>query len=111
MPNVDWGESGRRTEKSVYLVECHLQASARHVRRAVLGQDAQAIAPDSMSTLRSASRLTKSPPPKNTVQRVMNPTQLAEAERRVREPLNKSRIEPSLSARTSCSDYERGIVV
>jgi hypothetical protein len=41
----------------------------------------------------------------------MNPAQLAEADRRVREPLNKSRIEPSLSARTSSSDYERGIVV
>lgn len=41
----------------------------------------------------------------------MNPAQLAEAEPRVREPLNKSRIEQSLSARTSSSDYERGIVV
>jgi DNA-binding NarL/FixJ family response regulator len=47
---------------------------------------------------------------KNTVKKSMNPAQLAEAERRVRERLNKSSIEPSLSVRTSSSDYECGVV-
>jgi hypothetical protein len=55
--------------------------------------------------------LTESPAPENTVKRALNPAQLAEAERWVREPLDKSRIEPSLSARTSSSDYEREMVV
>jgi DNA-binding CsgD family transcriptional regulator len=47
---------------------------------------------------------------KNTVKKSMNPAQLAEAERRVRERLNKSSIEPSLSIRTSSSDYECVVV-
>jgi hypothetical protein len=47
---------------------------------------------------------------KDIVEKSINPMQLAEAERRVRERLNKSRIESSHSARTFSSDYERGIV-
>jgi hypothetical protein len=47
---------------------------------------------------------------KDTIKKSMNPAQLAEAERRVGERLNKSRIEPSLSAGTPSSDYERGNV-
>ncbi len=47
---------------------------------------------------------------KNAVKRAMDPAQLAEGERGVHKRLNKSRIEPSLSVRTSSSDYERGIV-
>jgi DNA-binding CsgD family transcriptional regulator len=47
---------------------------------------------------------------KNAVKRAMDPAQLAEGERGVHKRLNKPRIEPSLSARTSSSDYERGIV-
>jgi len=47
---------------------------------------------------------------KNTVKNAMNSAQLAEAERRVREQLNKSqRIEPSPSAQAS-SDYTRSHV-
>jgi len=47
---------------------------------------------------------------KNTVKKAMNPAQLAEAERRVREHLDKSQcIEPSLSAQSS-STYEHGNV-
>jgi TPR repeat protein len=47
---------------------------------------------------------------KNAVKKAMNPSQLAEAERRARERLNKSqRIEPSLSAQTP-SGYERSAV-
>jgi len=46
----------------------------------------------------------------NAVKKSMSPAQLAEAECRVGERLNKSHIAPSLSARTSSPDYERGIV-
>ncbi|MGB7862674.1 MAG: hypothetical protein WCF74_04720, partial [Candidatus Sulfotelmatobacter sp.] len=48
---------------------------------------------------------------KNMVKKTMNPAQLAEAERGVRERLSKSqqRLEGPLSSHTS-SDYTRGIV-